>query len=115
MKDIEIKKIGKPEYAPWLLERHYARRLCSVMFAYGLYVKETIMGVITYGTGSVSTLSALGYVAVPVKGKHRYVFLVGNKREKREMMRRFSWPILPYPKGESRRYDAKPKGSSDVS
>ena len=213
MKDVEIRKIGKPEYAPWLLERHYARRLCSVSFAFGLYIDGSISGVVTYGsasnsrlvkvagqkayelnrlciddgaprnsasvlvgrtikllpapcvlvsyadrdqghvgyvyqatnwlytglsgsdrdfekdgvryhrktmysrhgTSSVSKLADLGYIAVPIQGKHRYVYLVGNKREKREMMRQFPWPILPYPKGESRRYDASPKELSDVS
>jgi hypothetical protein len=37
--------------------------------------------------------------------KHRYVYLVGNKREKKQMMAQLRYPILPYPKGDERRYD----------
>ena len=38
--------------------------------------------------------------------KHRYVYLVGNKREKKEMLRQLRYPIKSeYPKGDERRYD----------
>lgn len=35
-------------------------------------------------------------------GKHRYVFLLGNKKE---MLLSLRYPILPYPKGDSVKYD----------
>lgn len=37
--------------------------------------------------------------------KHRYVYLVGNRREKRQMRKELKYPILPYPKGDEKRYD----------
>ena len=38
--------------------------------------------------------------------KHRYIFLVGNKREKRQMLKKLKYPIIAqYPKGESKKYD----------
>lgn len=38
--------------------------------------------------------------------KHRYVYLVGNKREKKEMRKALNYEVLPeYPKGVSRHYD----------
>lgn len=38
--------------------------------------------------------------------KHRYVYLVGNKREKREMRKELKYPIYDkYPKGDETRYD----------
>lgn len=38
--------------------------------------------------------------------KHRYVYLVGNKREKREMRKELIYKVLPeYPKGDETRYD----------
>lgn len=38
--------------------------------------------------------------------KHRYVYLVGDRRQKREMLKELRYPVLPnYPKGESRHYD----------
>lgn len=41
--------------------------------------------------------------------KHRYVYFCGNKIEKREMRAALRYPVLPYPKGETRRYDASAK------
>lgn len=38
--------------------------------------------------------------------KHRYIYLVGSKKEKKIMRNELNYPILPkYPKGESRHYD----------
>lgn len=44
--------------------------------------------------------------------KHRYVFLVGDKRERKEMRKQLRYDIVnEYPKGETRRYDTSdPKG-----
>ena len=42
-------------------------------------------------------------------GKHRYVMFLGSKKQKKEMLAALRYPILPYPKGESRRYDASHK------
>ena len=33
--------------------------------------------------------------------KHRYIMLLGNKREIKEMRGKLKYPILPYPKGEN--------------
>ena len=37
--------------------------------------------------------------------KHRYVYFTGSKKQKKEMRKALKYPILPYPKGESKRYD----------
>ncbi len=37
--------------------------------------------------------------------KHRYVTFVGNKRERREMIDKLNYPVKPYPKGKSKRYN----------
>lgn len=38
--------------------------------------------------------------------KHRYVYLVGNKRERKEMLKELNYQVEEhYPKGDSRRYD----------
>lgn len=44
--------------------------------------------------------------------KHRYVYLVGDKKTKREMRKQLRYAeVSPYPKGESRHYDIEnPKG-----
>ena len=42
-------------------------------------------------------------VSIPLK--HRYVYFLGSKKQKKEMLKALNYPILPYPKGESKRYD----------
>lgn len=44
------------EVEPWLLKKHYARRIPSISFAFGLYDNGNLVGVVTYGTPSSSTL-----------------------------------------------------------
>ena len=41
--------IKNEEAAPWLLEKHYAKRIPQIMFAYGLYENNQLIGVVTYG------------------------------------------------------------------
>jgi len=38
------------EYQDWLLKKHYAKRTCSVSYAFGLVNNEKIVGVITFGS-----------------------------------------------------------------
>jgi hypothetical protein len=35
---------------PWLLKKHYAKRIPNIMYSYGLFVDGVAQGVITYGT-----------------------------------------------------------------
>lgn len=40
--------------------------------------------------------------------KHRYVFLVGNRRDKKQMCKQLNYPVFKeYPKGESEHYDTE--------
>ena len=41
--------------------------------------------------------------------KHRYLYMCGNKKFKREVMKALIYPICEYPKGETKRYDASYK------
>jgi hypothetical protein len=41
--------------------------------------------------------------------KHRYVFFCGNGRQKKELRAALKYPVEPYPKGESVRYDTGDK------
>jgi hypothetical protein len=38
--------------------------------------------------------------------KHRYIYFVGNKTFKKKMLSKLKYSIEPYPKGETKRYDA---------
>lgn len=44
------------EYAEWLLKKHYAHRIPSISYAFGLYDGGILKGVCTFGTPSSSTL-----------------------------------------------------------
>jgi hypothetical protein len=41
--------IKSEEAYPWLLEKHYAKRIPNIMFAYGLFIENELHGVVTYG------------------------------------------------------------------
>jgi len=47
-----------------------------------------------------------------IKGKHRYFYLTGNKKLKKQKLNSIPYKIQPYPKGDNKRYDAsyKPDG-----
>jgi len=57
MKQMEIISVKKDIYADWLLNKHYAKRLCSVSYAFGLYLNKEIKGVITFGMPPSPTLA----------------------------------------------------------
>lgn len=40
--------------------------------------------------------------------KHRYIYMCGNKKERKEMRKELKWKVIDhYPKGESRKYDIR--------
>ena len=210
---VAVSQIQAKEAEPWLLGKHYAKRMCPISYAFGAWRGAILVGVVTYGTpasaplrGGVcgdewadkvlelnrlccensknvaSTLvgrslrllpkpsvvvsyadTAQGHVGYiyqatnflytglsakrtdwKIKGrehlhgatvadesrgqenraewmrekygddfylqdrprKHRYVYLCGNKQQRTAMRSALRYAVEPYPKGESRRYDA---------
>lgn len=204
------------EVEPWILKKHYAKRMCPISYAFGLYKEENLVGIITYGVPSSSTLrngicgekfsenvielnrlccennknyasilvgrslqmlpkpkivvsyadteqGHVGYVYQAtnfiytglsekrtdwkIKGmehlhgatvadmsrgqenrakwmrekfgddfylqersrKHRYIYFLGSKKQKKEMIENLRYEIKNYPKGESKKYDANVK------
>ena len=55
--ETNIVSIKKNIYEDWILHKHYAKRLCSVSCAFGLYIDKMIEGVITFGMPPSSTLA----------------------------------------------------------
>jgi len=53
---MKVLSINNFEVEPWLLEKHYAKRIPSISYAFGLYENEILVGVCTYGTPSSATL-----------------------------------------------------------
>ena len=210
---MKVLPINSFEVEPWLLQKHYAKRMCPISYAFGLYDNDELVGVVTYGTPSSSPLRTgicghqfgnivvelnrlccdnhpnhasfligrslkmlpkplivvsyadmeqghVGYVYQAtnfiytgmsakrtdwrIKGqehlhgatiadmsrgqpnrvqwmrekfgedfylkersrKHRYIFFLGTKKQKQQMVEALKYPIETYPKGESKKYDA---------
>lgn len=57
MKDsFSVKSIPSQETWEWLLKKHYAKRIPSISYAFGLYEDKRLIGVCTFGTPSSSSL-----------------------------------------------------------
>lgn len=54
----DVKAISRHHCTPFILDIHYAGRWPSISYAYGLYEKDELVGVVTYGTPSSPTLRA---------------------------------------------------------
>jgi len=51
-----VASIKPKESYPFLLSMHYAKRIPSISYAYGLFNSDDLIGVVTYGTPPSSTL-----------------------------------------------------------
>lgn len=210
---IKVLPIKSAEVEPWLLKKHYAKRMCPISYAFGAYKNDQLFGVVTYGVPASSMVRRglcgkqweknvielnrlccdseknlasilvgrslqmlpkplivvsyadieqghVGYIYQAtnffytglsskkkdwaIKGmehlhgatvvdmsrgqenrvefmqkkfgdnfylkdraqKHRYVFFVGSKNQKKSMLSDLMYQTEPYPKGDSKRYDA---------
>jgi len=202
---IEVRPIPSSEAEPWILKKHYQKRLCMIVHAFGAYRGVDLIGVVTYGvpasphlcrgicgeewannvlelnrlccenskdvastlvgrslrmlpkptivvsyadtkqghvgyvyqatnwiyTGlSAKRLDAVkvgeenkhsrgkwgeGFITVERSRKHRYIYFVCSKSQKKKMNRLLRYSPAPYPKGESARYDASAQISTQTS
>ena len=46
---MKVLPIKNEESYPWLLQKHYAKRIPQIMFSFGLYEENQLVGVVTYG------------------------------------------------------------------
>ena len=53
---IKVLAISESETVPFMLKQHYARRRCSVSFAFGAYRGADLIGIVTYGVPVSSPL-----------------------------------------------------------
>ena len=53
---MEVQPIPTTDAKPWILNRHYAKRMCPISHAFGIYENQNMIGVVTYGTPLSSTL-----------------------------------------------------------
>jgi len=53
---MKVNTIKKNETYTWLIKKHYAKRLCPISYAFGVYVDDELEGIVTYGVPSSATL-----------------------------------------------------------
>lgn len=201
MNGYTVKRLYKGEHKDWILKKHYAKRICSVSYAFGLIKDLKIIGICTFGFPpnynyndgkcifhdlKIKTLELnrlvindneeknllsfflakclkllpsplalvsyadpnvhhTGYIyqatnwfytgtstpkkryhfddgstfdirrGIDKKGKiifiekllptHRYLYFIGNKKQKKEMLKDLKMKVLPYPKGKNKKYE----------
>ena len=49
MNEYSVREISYQETLPWILDIHYAKRVPSISWAFGLYRDDELVGIITYG------------------------------------------------------------------
>ena len=52
----EIKLVTRKDYLPFMLDIHYAKRIPSVSYSYGLFKDNKLEGIVSYGTPPSSAL-----------------------------------------------------------
>jgi hypothetical protein len=46
------------------------------------------------------------YEVVERPQKHRYIYIIGNKKDKKLLTKCINYRAMPYPKGDTKRYDS---------
>jgi hypothetical protein len=67
---------------------------------------DDIMLSYEYIADSNEIINKLGLKKVTILLKHRYIYIIGNKRFKSEIKKNLKYKITEYPKGDNKRYDA---------
>jgi hypothetical protein len=65
---IIVRQISTKEAEPWILNRHYAKRMPSVSFAFGAFRESELVGIVTYGTPASAPLRS-GVCGLEWKGR----------------------------------------------
>lgn len=53
---MKVLPIKSEEATPWILQKHYAKRLPSISYAFGLYEDKDLIGVVTFGMPASNSL-----------------------------------------------------------
>jgi hypothetical protein len=67
---------------------------------------DDIMLSFEYVPDANEIVKKLNLTKVDILPKHRYLFILGNKKFKKLVKMNLQYNILPYPKGDNKRYDA---------
>lgn len=89
--DLVVRQIESKDAYPFLLNIHYAKRIPSISYAYGLFDNEDLIGVVTYGTppssalrrgiagdDNINIILELNRLCLKFNRKNEASYLVGN-------------------------------------
>lgn len=96
---MKILPIKPEEASPWILQKHYARRLPSISFAFGLYEENCLKGIITYGVPA-SPFLCVGVCGETYKDlvlELNRLCLLENKKNEASFLVANSLKLLPKP------------------
>ena len=96
----EIKKINYEDTKPFILNIHYAKRMPSISFAYGLFLNKELVGMVSYGS-PVSPSLCKGIAGIENKKlvlELNRLVLKYNKKNEASMLVGKSLNLLPKPK-----------------
>ena len=100
MKDLEVRKISYNDVKYLILNVHYARRMPSISFSYGLFQKDEMVGIVTYGSPA-SPYLCKGVCGVEYRQdviELNRLVLVNNKKNEASYLISTSLKMLPKPK-----------------
>lgn len=100
MNNLIVLPIKAEEATPWILEKHYAKRLPNIVHAFGLYENKVLIGVVTYG------IPASNNLCEGICGKDHKEFvielnrlcLLNNEKNQSSFLVAHSLKMLPKPK-----------------
>ena len=99
-KDYKIRRISYEETKPFILKIHYAKRMPSITYAYGLFLENSLIGVVCYGSPPSPSL------CIGIAGKQNKdlvlelnrLVLKDNKKNQASILISSSLKLLPKPK-----------------
>ncbi len=96
----EVKKINYNDTKPFILNIHYAKRMPSISYAYGLFLNNDLVGIVSYGSPASPSLCK-GIAGLENKSfviELNRLVLKYNRKNEASMLDGKSYQLLPKPK-----------------
>lgn len=99
LNELEVKPIKYKDTLPFILNIHYAKRVPSISYSYGLFDKDELIGIVTYGTPSSSGLrkGICGEEYAPIVIELNRLCLKYNRKNEASYLVSKSIKMLPKP------------------
>lgn len=101
MKDLyEVKKISYQDTKPFILDIHYAKRMPSISYAYGLFLNDKLVGIISYGSPASPSLckGIAGEKNKKLVIELNRLVLKNNRKNEASILIGASFKLLPKPR-----------------